>query len=147
VRVRAVHPCRGALESKATPRDLLSALRGHTDLTAPCAEAVAKAFLAHTVHMEARAARTSAAAGSGDAPPEDASRVLSIGSLVSVDWKLGITVRSNVGDATEVPFVSLVLRTGDADGRVHSHPLHLSLSDFRTFADSLRDAAGCMDRM
>ncbi len=140
-------PCRGALESKVTPRDLLAALRAHTDLVGPCSDAVAKAFLAHSVQVEARAARSSAGAGADAPTGDDQGRVLSIGSLVSVDWRLGITVQSSADAATEVPFVSLVLKTGDADGRVHGHPLHLSLAEFRVLADSLRDAAACMDRM
>ena len=104
--------------------------------------------------------------------------------LLQADWRLGITVKSSGSDVVEVPFVTMILRTSDADGRVSGHPLQMSLAEFRvrlftvggavpsatvpvcrdswgglsrcfdvalwvlqTFADSLREAAACMDKM
>ncbi len=131
--------CSGAVETKCTARELHTALRTFTDLRLPCCDAIAKAYMTHVAVVEARtaaaAAAAAAAATSTDGVEEQhsgvAGRMPSIGSLVSADWRLGITVQGSNSDAVEVPYVNMVLRTSDADGRVKGHPLHLTLTEFK----------------
>ena len=270
--------CSGAVETKVTARELHTALRAYSDLHVSCCDAIAKAYLNHTLAVEARvAAAAAAAAASGDAVDEQAGGVVgrlpSIGTLVQVRaggpgcaprrhacWAICCACldscpcrlciwRTRPSDSVEcwsvrvvrkrrdhsvvlvvqschrtrprclcyflsprqswghpllhrvcslvhrvilpcyrrtgeVPFVTMILRTSDADGRVSGHPLQMSLAEFRvrlftvggavpsatvpvcrdswgglsrcfdvalwvlqTFADSLREAAACMDKM
>ena len=84
--------CSGAVETKVTARELHTALRAYSDLHVSCCDAIAKAYLNHTLAVEARvaaaAAAAAAAASSGDAVDEQAGGVVgrlpSIGTLVQV---------------------------------------------------------------
>ncbi len=57
-------------------------------------------------------------------------QVLSIGTLVGFDWKLGVAVASSQCANLNVPFVSVVVRVADINGNVISHPFEMNFTEF-----------------
>jgi hypothetical protein len=72
---------------------------------------------------------------------------LSVGSLVSVDWKAGVSVASSHVRALNAPFVSLQLVLRGPDGKLASRSLSLSLPEFQALFNSLSDAQKAMTRL
>ena len=128
-------PCSGALSLKPTRQQFAAACQSQTDLSLECIEAIVISYDSHVAAAAAAAAAAAKPAGGDGADaqlPPDLSKVLSIGNVVGFDWKLGITVRSSASEVpVEVPFVTVILRVADCDGRVSSHTLELSIADFR----------------
>jgi hypothetical protein len=58
-------------------------------------------------------------------------KVFNVGQLLDFEWKLGVAVESSNCKALNAPFVSILLRTLDDNGKVISHAFELSFSEFQ----------------
>eukprot|EP00002_Diphylleia_rotans_P008119 TRINITY_DN1783_c0_g1_i1.p1 TRINITY_DN1783_c0_g1~~TRINITY_DN1783_c0_g1_i1.p1 ORF type:complete len:198 (+),score=40.08 TRINITY_DN1783_c0_g1_i1:50-643(+) len=65
---------------------------------------------------------------------EGIQRLLSVGTLVDMQWKVGVAVQSSNCEALRSPYVSIVLKVADSDGKVHAHPFELTVPEFQAFA-------------
>jgi hypothetical protein len=72
---------------------------------------------------------------------------LVIGSLVSVDWKAGVSLASSATKALNTPFVALQLTLRGADGKLVLKCVHLSLPEFHALLNGLTDAQKAMTRL
>jgi COMM domain len=58
-------------------------------------------------------------------------KVLKIGTLVDMDWKMGVGVVSSSCQRLDEPFVKVVLKVQDSSEVVNSHSFQLSLGEFK----------------
>ncbi|XP_003383596.1 PREDICTED: COMM domain-containing protein 6-like [Amphimedon queenslandica] len=70
---------------------------------------------------------------------------LSVGELVSMDWKLGVAMSSNGCKALNVPYVTLQLKVMESPGEVKVHSIELSLKQFQNFAAQLKDMSNALE--
>jgi len=61
-------------------------------------------------------------------------KVFNVGQLLDFEWKLGVAVESNNCKKLNAPFVSILLRTLDDNGKVVSHAFELSFPEFQVSA-------------
>ena len=72
------------------------------------------------------------------------SKELHVGELLSLDWKVGVSVASSVCSSLNTPFVTLVVRVADSDGVVTSRAFELSVAQFMDVAQAFEDIAELM---
>ena len=75
------------------------------------------------------------------------SAAVSLGELVNVDWKAGVSVASSHTRALNEPFVALQLSIRQADGKLLSRHVHLTLSEFQAVSAGLNEAQSAMTRL
>jgi len=68
-----------------------------------------------------------------------AERVFSLGKVVSLDWRIGLTMSSNFGKEFKQPFVTLFLGISDPRGKVSHHAVEMSPSEFQGFREKLKE--------
>jgi hypothetical protein len=56
---------------------------------------------------------------------------LSIGKLLSLDWKLGVSVKSNHCDNLAAPFVTIFIKVADGNDKISAHSFELTISEFQ----------------
>lgn len=61
----------------------------------------------------------------------NAKHVFNIGQLVSLDWKLGVSISSSQCQNLMTPFVTLTFRVVDANGSVTTQEIELTYSEFQ----------------
>merc|ERR1739849_22009 len=74
-------------------------------------------------------------------------KVFNVGQLLDFEWKLGVAVESNNCKKLNAPFVSILLRTLDDNGKVVSHAFELSFPEFQEFAKNFRDISNLMESL
>mmetsp|Transcript_33124 Transcript_33124/g.83249 ORF Transcript_33124/g.83249 Transcript_33124/m.83249 type:complete len:96 (-) Transcript_33124:47-334(-) len=89
----------------------------------------------------ATAATTPASASSDGGRNSKLETVLKIGTLVDMDWKMGVGIVSSSCQRLDEPFVKLVLKVQDSSQVVSAHSFELSLDEFKSFAESFRNIA------
>ncbi|XP_060563437.1 COMM domain-containing protein 6-like isoform X3 [Ruditapes philippinarum] len=57
--------------------------------------------------------------------------VLGVGQLIDVQWKVGMAMSSDTCRQLNSPFVTLTLTVADAGGNLKTHPLELTMDQFR----------------
>lgn len=57
-------------------------------------------------------------------------KALTVGELIDMQWKLGVAVESSDGISNQ-PFVSILVRVKDSDGKLASRAFDLSLKEFQ----------------
>ncbi len=70
-----------------------------------------------------------------------------LGSLVSVDWKAGVSLASSATKTLNEPFVALQLTLRQDDGKLVSRHVHLTLPEFHAVLNGLQDAQKAMARI
>lgn len=148
----------GATACGVSRDEFAGACTTHTDLSPACVGVLADVLHASAKEDEAAAAAAAAGAaeskadGDGDdddvaAPSSSTGRVLSVGNVVGMDWKLGMTVESSHCTDVSAPFVMLLLKVADSNGRVTSYPMELSLPEFRQLSTTLQETAAVVDSL
>ena len=56
----------------------------------------------------------------------------------SVDWEIGMSIAGSDGDTTPTPYVNVVFRGIDNDGKVHTFPTTFSLAQFNDFVQNVQ---------
>ena len=72
--------------------------------------------------------------------PEPTPSVFNAGKLVNVDWSLGVSVNSDSSVGINQPYVTLLFRVADGEGKTRGHCAELSFEQFRAFRATLADA-------
>eukprot|EP00937_MAST-01D_sp_MAST-1D-sp2_P002045 g2045.t1 len=124
--------CRGAGQHCASASDLGDALDSRTELDTGVIEAFARR---HEASAREAAVQTSAmvAAAGGEGGAGAPWQGLGVGTFVSMEWKIGLAVRSSHCDELNAPYVSLLLKVADRAGHTTQHPLELSVAEFVEF--------------
>ncbi|XP_045203244.2 COMM domain-containing protein 6-like [Mercenaria mercenaria] len=65
--------------------------------------------------------------------------VLGVGQLIDVQWKVGMAVSSDTCRQLNSPFVTLTLTVADSGGNLKTHPLELTMDQFRNFTNQLKE--------
>ncbi len=60
-----------------------------------------------------------------------AQKTFNIGQLVDMDWKLGVAVESSNCKKLNYPFISVLLRTLDSNGKLQCHSFEMSIPEFQ----------------
>mmetsp|Transcript_50809 Transcript_50809/g.99604 ORF Transcript_50809/g.99604 Transcript_50809/m.99604 type:complete len:204 (+) Transcript_50809:53-664(+) len=118
---------RNLIAAAAAPDAVEGLLKKHADLSPAVVGVVVEAW---TRNSKDGAIVTGA---------EQLGRTLRLGQLVGFEWKLGVGVSSSNCKALNAPFVSVVLKVSDADGKVDHFPVELQLHEFQDFARTFRD--------
>jgi len=77
--------------------------------------------------------------------PITVASALKLGQLVGFEWKLGVGVSSSHCRALNSPFVAIVLRIAQPDGRISAHALELTLRQFQDFSKTFHDIAAQLE--
>jgi len=64
-----------------------------------------------------------------------------------MQWKLGVSVESSNGSATNAPFVSVLVRIMDSNGRPCSRAFELTIKEFQALARNFKDISNLMDSL
>lgn len=70
-----------------------------------------------------------------------------IGELEGIEWRLGVSVKSNKIENLNSPFVSFLVRVKDSNNQLKTHSFELSLAEFQHFAKKFQDMAQVMDNL
>ena len=63
-------------------------------------------------------------------------KVLSVGELIGIEWKLGVSVQSDSDQDLNAPFVSVLIRTRDSNGKPCSSSFELTIKEFQVGANN-----------
>ncbi|XP_064404165.1 COMM domain-containing protein 6-like [Halichondria panicea] len=66
---------------------------------------------------------------------------LSVGQLLSMEWKLGVAMSSSTCRSLNAPYLTLQLRLGQEN----THTLDMTLPEFQNFASQLKDMASTLE--
>jgi hypothetical protein len=159
--------CRGLQRHPMPAAELASSMVIFTELSQKCIKQIVRGHTQHQVRKDPQppllmfdrpcmrpppppsplplpqAAITALAA---DPDSSSAARTLNIGRLISLDWKLGVSLTSSHCANLKTPFVSIIVRVAEQDGEVATHALELSLPEFQDFKTTLRAAGSSLDR-
>ena len=102
---------------------LQGALQAHTELSEAAITVVVRSWTA------TEEARTSAEGGVAAAK-----KAFTIGQLMGVEWKLGVTVSSSHCQQLLAPFVALVFRVADSNGTIETQHIELTYAEFQVSA-------------
>lgn len=80
-------------------------------------------------------------------PKMEKIKPLKIGQLISMDWKLGVTTKSNHCKNLNTPFVTISLRISDSDEKITTHSFELSIPEFINFAKQFEDMASLLESL
>ena len=71
---------------------------------------------------------------------------LSLGRLVDIDWKVGVSLQSSKCKSLNAPYISIVLRIkNDRNGDISCYPLELSIQEFQEFSASFHSINAVMN--
>mmetsp|Transcript_18688 Transcript_18688/g.43519 ORF Transcript_18688/g.43519 Transcript_18688/m.43519 type:complete len:216 (-) Transcript_18688:157-804(-) len=135
-----LYVCRGGEQHKIGPEgapQLQEALQYHTELSPTAIACVARCWVATE---EARVA----AAPEGIAAVKKA---FTIGQLVGVEWKVGVSVASSQCENLLAPFVSLVFRVAAVNGDVETQHIELTYAEFQDMNKTLVDVAALLETL
>ena len=113
---------RGCVDHKIDGANLSAALGLATEASAETAALLAKCW-----DISAAAA----AAGSEGGGVASAKRALSVGKLVGLDWKLGVSLASSECASLLAPFVALSFEVADANGKASHLRVELTYAEFQ----------------
>jgi hypothetical protein len=54
-----------------------------------------------------------------------------IGSLVDLEWRLGVAVKGSNCKNLGTPFVTVLIKVADSDKKIETHSFELTLSEFQ----------------
>jgi len=122
-----------ARKHKATTEVLFGALRATTGLTEGAATLVCRCW------------KDDLAAAA--AAPKQNAHVFSVGKLLDLKWRLGVSISSSACRDLQAPFVGLQLKVANGAGATKSHAVELPLSDFHRMHSALRSAMKHLDEV
>ena len=68
-----------------------------------------------------------------------------MGTLVDLDWKLGVAARSNHCKALSAPYVGMVLKVADSEGNVKAHSMELTVPEFLELSKKMERLQAVME--
>jgi hypothetical protein len=77
--------------------------------------------------------------------PDVASRLLSVGQLIEMKWKLGVAMSSSSCRSLGVPYVTMVLSVADASGLVKDHSFEMSIAEFQNFSKQVKEMGAVLE--
>lgn len=111
------HILRGCVEHKAEATSLINALGTCTESSEATASTLATCWTSYS---------------SADAQ-EALNRVLNVGHLVGLDWKLGVALTSSNCNNLLAPFVTILFHITDVNGNTIAERVEFTYSEFQVF--------------
>ncbi|XP_056013154.1 COMM domain-containing protein 6-like isoform X2 [Ostrea edulis] len=74
-----------------------------------------------------------------------ADRALTAGELVDMKWKLGVAVSSDECKSLNSPFVTMTLRVADSSGKISTHTIEMTVTQFQHFSQQMKEMASRME--
>ncbi|XP_022086866.1 COMM domain-containing protein 6-like [Acanthaster planci] len=72
-------------------------------------------------------------------------RVLSVGQLVDMQWKLGVAMTSGICRSLNSTFVMMTLKIADPSGKVTTKSLEMTVAEFKNFSKQMREMAAMLE--
>jgi len=76
-----------------------------------------------------------------------AKRALNIGTLVSLDWKVGIALASSQCDSLLAPYITLVFKVRNSTDDVVTQAVELTLPEFQEISKTLVEVSAKLDQL
>lgn len=70
-----------------------------------------------------------------------------VGQLLDIQWKLSVGMSSSLCKGLNSPYITALIRSSDSLGTVTSHSFEMTLSEFKKFANHMRDISSVMETM
>ncbi|XP_065178533.1 COMM domain-containing protein 6-like [Sycon ciliatum] len=120
---------RSAAAGQASPDDLLAALQASRIWSDASLAAIKKLW-----HVQGKLLMEGSAA----------SKILNVGQLLNIDWKLGMAVSSSSCRGLNTPFVTLLLRVAEPSGNIIERSVEMSVPEFQNFAQEMKSMSGML---
>ncbi|XP_060064354.1 COMM domain-containing protein 6-like [Ylistrum balloti] len=75
----------------------------------------------------------------------DTDRILGVGQLVDLKWKVGVAMSSDICRSLNSSYVAMAIKVADPSGKVTSHKFEMSVQQFQNFSKQLKDIASAME--
>ena len=128
---------RAATRAGAASDDLAARLGAQTNLSPDACTVLAECY---------GASRSEQGDGGSGGGAVAAAKVMGLGKFVSLDWKVGVGIKSSNCENLCAPYVSLLVRVS-RDGKVEAHSMELSIEEFGNFAESLKECSAAMSSL
>ncbi|XP_028289541.1 COMM domain-containing protein 6 isoform X2 [Parambassis ranga] len=76
---------------------------------------------------------------------QEAQAMLSVGQLVDLQWKLGMSVSSDTCRSLNSPYVSLLLKVVEPSGQISQKCLEMTVPQFQNFHKQFKEVAAVME--
>lgn len=124
--------------AKASPQDVHDDLTTLTSLSDESAVLIAKFWKNRSKY-------------SAGTPAEDGAEVqvkqaLQHGTLVGLDWVLGVALSSSQCSRLQQPFVVVNVKVLSGQGLVDTHPIEMTFTEFQKFKRNMEDVAAALER-
>lgn len=77
--------------------------------------------------------------------PDLASKLLNVGQLVDMKWKLGVAMTSHCCKNLNSPFVTLTLTVGNSSGQLSTHAFEMTVPEFKNFSRQMKEMAAMLE--
>ncbi|XP_061164111.1 COMM domain-containing protein 6-like [Saccostrea echinata] len=70
---------------------------------------------------------------------------LTAGKLIDMKWKLGVAVSSDECKSLNSPCVTMTLKVADSSGKISTHSMEMTISQFQNFSKQMKEMANKME--
>ncbi|KAG5833113.1 COMM domain-containing protein 6 [Anguilla anguilla] len=76
---------------------------------------------------------------------QEVQSMITVGQLVDLQWKLGISISSDSCRSLNSPYVTLLLKTADTSGQVSCKSFEMTISQFQNFFKQFKEMAAVLE--
>ncbi|XP_071786359.1 COMM domain-containing protein 6-like [Asterias amurensis] len=76
---------------------------------------------------------------------ELANKLLSVGQLVDMQWKLGVAMTSDSCRSLNSTFVVMAIKVADPSGKVTTRSFEMTVAEFKAFSKQMREMAAMLE--
>ena len=70
---------------------------------------------------------------------------LSLGTLLEMDWRVGVSMSSNQTSKLKIPFVTVAMKVSDSAGKIQNRVVELTVPEFYKLRGTMKDALGRLE--
>ena len=122
---------RGATRYSASAEDLYSCIVGATDISKEAAKIICKAWQQEVID--------------NDEAEKSQGIELSLGTLLEMDWRVGVSISSSRTRELQSPFVTVAMKVSDSAGKIQSRVVELTIPEFYRLRDTMKGALGRLE--
>ena len=75
------------------------------------------------------------------------SQSFNVGQLLDIQWKLSVGMSSSNCKGLNSPYITALVKSTDSFGKISSNSFEMTLSEFKKFANEMRDISSIMETM
>jgi hypothetical protein len=130
----------GARRFQVSAKALHSAILTSTDINETSSKLICESW--QQEYLDEKEKEVKKEEGDSEKVPASSvdSEALTIGKLCNFDWRVGVSMRSNSCAELKAPFVGLSMEVAAMSGKKSRHTLELSIAEFSSLHNALRDA-------